>query len=137
MKNQFTIIDKNGNEHNFDGEHILSNDVEFWFEMPLSKAFLIGNEFGSLCVVWARDESDALDEMVDNDLGGSFLVEPEDIEPELEKDGFYCYLGNAGEPADLSYAWVEEIDLKKQPIEMLLAFAEARGGCYKNLDMLN
>ena len=45
-----------------------------------------------------------------------------------EEDREYCYLGNAGEPCNLDYAWIEtvEFDLVRD-YRTLIAIAEARG----------
>ena len=116
-------------------ERILTNDVTFQNEYNPHNVqlWVIGNEYGALCAVWGDCEQDALDEAIDNDLLNSFLVDDEDIEPELEEDGFYAYLGNAGEHADLTNCWMEAIELNKQKIELIIKLAEARGANANNL----
>lgn len=125
-------INLDGRDVEIDNKSILANDVTFQHEYnPHNvRLWVIGHEFGAVCAVWAACEQDAFDEMVDSDLGDAFLISDEDIENDEE----YAYLGNAGEAASLDNAWIEAVDLQKQEIELLLAFAEARGGCYGTLD---
>ena len=56
------------------------------------RLFVVGNEFGAMGAVWAQ-ESDALDELVDADLGGRILIDETDADDDSPR------LGNAGEPA--------------------------------------
>ena len=116
-------------------EKILANDVTFPHEYnPHSvKLWVIGNEYGATCAVWADCEQGVIDEATDAGLMDAFLVDEEDIEEELLEDGFYSHLGNAGELADLSGAWIKAVDLSIQDIKLIIAFAEARGACVDNL----
>lgn len=110
------------------GERILANNVIFdgEFNPHNTNLFVIGNEYGALAALWADCEQDALDEMIDNGLGSSFLTD----EPNEDTS----YLGNAGEACDLSNAWIEEVTLDpKQDIKLIIAFAEARGALAKSL----
>jgi hypothetical protein len=109
---------------------ILCNDVVFPHEFnPHNvRLWVIGNEYGPIAAVWAANEQDAFDILIDENLGGTFLVD--DPDPDIE----YAYFGNASEPCNLDYAWIEAIDLEKQELPLLLAFAEARGGGYDNLN---
>lgn len=111
-------------------DRVLANDVVLPWESHPHKMRLwaIGNEFGPVCAAWASCEQDALDGMVDNDLGNSFLVS--DPDDESISDGEredWAYLGNASEPCDLTYAWIQPVDLAKCEPRILCAFAEARG----------
>ena len=128
----------NEKEFNLEDENILANDVIFPWELnPHNvRLFLIGDEFGPICAIWASCLQDALDEMVDANLGDRFLINEEDIK-DYEKDDLMdsiTYLGNTSEPADLEELWTEEIDLGEQTIPLLCKFAEARGGCYDHLN---
>jgi hypothetical protein len=79
------------------------------------RPFLIHNEFGVLCVVYAQSEQDALDEAVDANRLDSCLVSAADYQ-EAEQEGHadeFANLGNAGEPFDLTYIGV--IELKNAP----------------------
>lgn len=71
------------------------------------KLWIFGNEYGAICAIWASCEQNALDAMLDNGLE-HFLVSASDYETmsEEEKESL-CYLGNASEPCDLTYAWCE------------------------------
>ena len=123
------VITKNGPVE-MDEENILTNDVVFQHEYnPHNvRPWLIGNEFGPICIVWGSCEQGALDTACDEDQMESFLVEEES-----EKDMEYTYLGNASEPHDISNLWMEVIDLSKQELPFLLKLAEARGATADNL----
>lgn len=122
-----------------DPEKIFCNDVVFphEFNPHTKRLFIIGNEFGPLCAVWASDDREALDNAVDLDQMDSFLVSEEDAradDPEEDADGI-CRLGNASEPFDLTYGWIRHapVDPIKTPW-LALAFAEARGAGARTLD---
>ena len=75
------------------------------------KPYLIHNEYGVLAIVYASHLQDALDEAVDSDKLDSCLVSVEDYN-EAEKDGHadeFVFLGNAGEPFDLTYIGIIEL----------------------------
>jgi len=87
------------------------------------RLFVVGNEFGALGAVWAEGESSALDELVNADLGGGILIEESDAEEESPR------LGNASEPANLDYAWLQPVRLDwNLDGRLLAAFAEIRAG---------
>jgi hypothetical protein len=80
------------------------------------RPWLIHNEYGTLAIVYASNEQDALDEAVDGDKMDSCLVQPECIltgtegenpddctthDHKIDED--VAYLGNASEPFDLTY----------------------------------
>lgn len=96
------------------------------------RLWVIGHEFGPIVALWATNEQDALDEMLDKNYE-HFLVAPEDYDPEREDD--YARLGNASEPCDLTYAWLEPLTLEKErDFALCMKFAEARGAGHDNLD---
>ena len=67
--------------------------------------FLIHNEYGTLAVVFADCEQDALDEAADAGKLKGHALSNEDVE-EWNKDGReedITYLGNASEPYSLDY----------------------------------
>lgn len=70
------------------------------------KPFLIYNEYGTLCIVFADNEQDALDEAADRDAMKGHKINPEDKDYDAEKGTYngegVTYLGNASEPYDLT-----------------------------------
>jgi hypothetical protein len=118
-------------------ERVLCNDVVFpWEAHPHGmRLWAVGNEFGIVGAVWAGCEQDALDELVDAGLGDSFLV-PEDDQASASEDEQeeWAHLGNAGEPCDLTYAWIQPVDLSRCGAPVLCAFAEARSSASDTLD---
>ena len=123
-------------EVDLDLTRILCNNVILPWEFNPHKVrlFVIGNEFGAVGAVWADCEQDALDELVDSGLGDCFLVDEKAVaEMSEEEREELAHLGNAGEWANLDYAWIRECDLKGE-IELLCDFAEARGACQTTLD---
>ncbi len=101
-----------------------------------TRLFVIGHEFGAVCAVWADHEQDALDQMIDLGFGDCFLVSPEDqaraTDAEREE---WTGLGNASEPCDLTYAWIQRVRLDPvQDCQLLCRFAEARGANETTLD---
>jgi len=115
---------------------ILANDVIFSHEYnPHNvRLWLISNEYGPVAAVWADCEQDAIDEATDAGLMDAFLLEDDDIDEEDMEVGEYSFIGNAGEPADLTNLDIEAVDLSQQSLELLIAFAEARGACADTLD---
>ena len=112
-------------------ERVLCNDVTFAgeFNPHHTRLWVIGNEFGALGAVWAQCEQDALDELVDKGLGDGLLIDVKDADEETS------FLGNAGEPADLTYCWMNEVDFKpERDWQLMIKFAEARGACADTLD---
>jgi len=119
-------------------ECVLCNEVVLpWESRHRIDLYVIGNEYGPLCALWARHEQDALDEMVDSDLGNSFLVDEDSFKAmsEEERDGL-AYLGNASEPADLEHCWIHTVNLEDLEPRLLCMFAECRGAGAKSLDYL-
>lgn len=119
-------------------EQILCNDIVLPFERHPHgmKLWVIGNEFGAVGAVWASHEQDAWDELIDRGLGNSFLVSEEDQKSATEEEREeWAHLGNAGEAADLSYAWMAPVEWNlERDCRLLCLFAEARGLNAENLD---
>lgn len=111
-------------------ERIRCNDVVLPWEYHPHKMrlWVIGNEYGALGAVWASHEQDALDELVDSDLGAGLLIDEADADEDSAR------LGNAGEPANLDNAWLQVVDLAKCAPQTLCLFAEARGNGSSTLD---
>jgi len=148
MKTKLNLASVNGGSFNclpareveIENERILCNDIRFpWESHPYNLAlWVIGNEFGAVCAVWAEHEQGALDCMIDENLGDSFLVSSEDYEKmeQAEKDDCAC-LGNAGEPCNLDYAWMQKVEFKgERDFKLIAKFAEARGAQAENLDKI-
>ena len=79
------------------------NPREKWYTD--GQKYLINNEYGYIAIVFACNEQDALDTLVDESTKlDSCLVEyGEDVFEE------HCTLGNAGELFDLSYIGIKEV----------------------------
>lgn len=111
---------------------ILCNDVILPWETfnPHSvRLWVIGNEFGALGAVWASDQQEAFDILVDAGLGDGLLIEEADADEDSAR------LGNASEPANLDHAWIQLVDLKSEgQTKLLCQFAEARGSQATTLD---
>jgi hypothetical protein len=146
MKTKLFLSPVNGGPFNclpareveLDSARVLCNDVTFpWEFNPYgTKLYVIGNEYGTICAVWANCEQEAFDAMVDEGLGDSFLVSEEDQKDASEEEQEeWARLGNAGEPCNLDYAWIQGVRLNPAlDCQLLCAFAEARGNGFKNLD---
>lgn len=112
-------------------EQILCNNIIFKgeFNPHNCQLWVIGNEYGALGAVWADCEQDALDELVDADLGGGLLIDGKDADDETSR------LGNTGEPANLDYAWMAQVELRPdRDFKLMMRLAEARGACQDTLD---
>jgi len=125
-----------------EAERILCNDVVLPGESNPHKRrlWVVWNEYGALGAVWANNEEEALDELVDADLGKGLLVDADYLAglSEEEREAL-AYLGNAGEAADLTNVGLEDVKLDpkhKKDLSLLLKFAEARGAGADTLDDL-
>ena len=128
-----TLTTVDGNEIEVDEERVLANWVILpWEYNPHNvRPWVICNEYGYMGVVWASHESDALDELVDNDLGAGILIDEADADEESAR------LGNAGEPACLDYCGMSVVRLDPvKDVKVLCKFAEARGATAENLNMV-
>ena len=109
---------KSGACHDIDDKDVLINNAVLPQEFNPHN---VRHEFGAICAIWASCEQDALDEMLDAGYE-QFLVE------EHEEDQDYSYLGNAGEPCNLDYAWITPVEFDfVRDYRTLIALAEARG----------
>lgn len=145
MKTKLTLLPDNGGPFNCQPAHevelsdedILCNDVTLpWdFNPHNTRLYVIGNEFGALCAVWANHEQDALDTAVNENKLDSMMVSEEDYDAMDEDEREGCAsLGNAGEPFNLDHAWIQQVRLDPtHDCRLLCAFAEARGACANNL----
>lgn len=106
-------------------ERILCNDIRLPHDRTNYhnvRLWVIGNEYGALCAVWASCEQDAFDAACDAGLLGGLAIEEADADEEAAR------LGNAGEPHDLTNAWIQPVRLNgPEDWELVVRFAEARG----------
>jgi hypothetical protein len=136
-KVKLTLARSGGHGHpgevEVDVDRIMANDVVLPWERGGVDLWVVGAEFGPMGAVWAKSIEDALDEIVDQDLGAGILVDQDDVTEEDEEH--LAHLGNAGEWADLTSAWagIVKFDLA-QDCKLLCAFAEARGAGADRID---
>lgn len=93
------------------------------------RLWVLGDEYGALCALWADCEQHAFDELIDQGKGGSFLIS-EDSQREATEEvrAEWAHLGNADEPCDLSYAWLAPVEFEPaRDWKLLCRLAEARG----------
>ena len=121
--------------HELEPERIRCNDIVLpWERHPYGmKLYVIGNEFGAMGAVWAGNDQDAFDELCDAGLSGGLMVDHEP-HPDGEPDESVSFLGNAGEPHDLTNAWIAPVsfDLVRDAA-LLCKLAESRGAQYDDL----
>lgn len=117
-------------------DRILCNDITFpWEYHPHNMSlWVIGSAFGPLGAVWASNESDAIDELIDNNLAAGILLEEGDADEDAPRGG------NAGEPYDQTSLWIGRVLFERKADENLIKqiawLAEARGqGCDKLSDL--
>lgn len=95
------------------------------------RLWVIGNEFGALGAVVARHEQGAFDELCDKGLSRGLACDEPENEDESES---VARLGNAGEPHDLTNAWIQQVHLDPaRDIELIVALARADGACVNML----
>lgn len=110
---------------------ILCNDVSLpgGFNPHNVRLWVIGNEYGAMGAVWAGNEGDAIDELIDAGLAGGILIEEADATEETARGG------NAGEAYDSEHLWMAEVVFEPvRDLSILLKFAEAKGNCADTLD---
>lgn len=121
-----------------DADRILTNDVVFDHESNPGKTrlWLCANSHGAMGAVWANSMEDALNELVDQDLAGGILVDPEDVaKMDNEEREHLAELGNNGLPCNLDDTYVEAVTMiPDRDIKLMLKLAEARGAGHNNLD---
>lgn len=145
MKTKLSLLPLNGGAFNclpareieIESERVLCNNVIFpgEFNPHNVRLWVIGNEFGALCAVWASHEQDAMDEAVDANLLDSLQIDSADYEAMTQDERDDCaHLGNASEPFDLTNAWMQIVRFDRSlDFDLFLEFAEARGACSDTL----
>ena len=123
-------------EYELNPKEILCNDIIFPWEYNPHKVrpFVISNEYGTLCLVWADCIQNAIDNACDLNMLNSFIVDEKDYTEEEKND--LVHIGNAGELSDLTYMQCNEIDISKLGNRVIAMFAEVRGACKDSLDYL-
>lgn len=81
---------------------------------------LVGSYGYVVCVVFAHDIQEALDEAADLDFLDAYLVDEEDFAEAIEEgcEGDFAYLGNGEEPFDLTYFGVFDFPVKSMSKEL-------------------
>ena len=123
-------------------DRVACNNVIFpWEFNPHNvRLWVICNEYGPMGAVWADNEGDAIDELVDNDLAGGILLDDEYLTTLTDDEREdVAHIGNAGEAADLTNCRMFSVDLEatfklEQGLITLAKFAEARGNSAQTLD---
>lgn len=145
MKAKLSLLPVNGGPFNclpareveLDDENILCNNVVLpWdFNPHHCKLYVIGHEYGAIAALWASNEQEALDTLINSGKGDCFLISEEDQKSATEEEQEeWARLGNAGEPCNLDHAWLQVVRLdEKLDCRLLCQFAEARGACADTL----
>ena len=122
-----------------EGDKILCNDVCLSRSIDpdassfnTSKPYVIGHEFGPICMVWAAHEQDALDNAVDANMLDCLMADNEDCDRDSEG---YASLGNAGEAFNLDYAWMAEVEIDPaRDIKLIVKLVRASEAGLNNVD---
>lgn len=145
MSTKLSLLPLNGGAFNclpareveLNDEKILCNNIvlPFSFNPHTVRLWVVGNEFGAICAIWADYEQGAFDEGIDAGLLDSLLVSEEDQkEADEETQEEWVRLGNADEPCDLTNVWIQAVRLSpEKDCELLCAFAYASGAGQKTL----
>lgn len=123
-----------------DAEGILLDNAQLPPEIDVSdrynphniRLWVIGNEHGPICAVFAGCERDAFDQAVDLDQLDCLMEDDQNYDDET-----LASLGNADELFDLSYAWIAEVEFDaKRDIQLIVAIVKARAEGLDNLGEL-
>jgi hypothetical protein len=114
-----------------DADRILCNDIVLPCDASYkqkTKLWVISNEFGPMGAVWADNQDNALDQLVDSDLAQGMLVDEATL-ADMDDDARagLAHLGNAGEACDLTNVELESVAFKPADWALMCKFAEARG----------
>jgi hypothetical protein len=89
------------------------------------RPWIIGHEHGAFCVVFASDAQTAIDIAIDAGKMDFLRVSDEDYAAMSEEEQNECLTGgNAGEPFDQSYLWMEDIHNPRFSFCALLAASQ-------------
>jgi len=81
-------------------------------------AYLIGHEFGLICVSYGNNEQEALDNAVDSGYMDSERMADSDYK-EYDANGWhdsFIYAGNASEPFWANYLWIKPASERKKEV---------------------
>ncbi len=119
MSRQIPVKVVGGTWYSVDANRILCNDIN----LPGSPGYKIGPKpylltslYGPMGVVWAKSEEDAIDVLVDADLGKA-----------IEDDNGTATAGNDSRPVDLDNVGIGKVDLTQAHLLDLFRQAEAAG----------
>ena len=116
-----------------EGNKIMCNDISLGraidpdaSSLDTSKFYVIGNEYGAICALWANNDQDALDNAVDANMLDCLMAEEQNIDTEEVSELGLNNLGNAGELFDLSHVWMGEVELDPaRDIKLIVALVRA------------
>ena len=133
---QVTLKDAGGYDFTLDADKVMSDNVTLQHEHQVgySSLWILGNEFGPLCAVWAPHDQGALDAAVDADLLDSLLIPEADID--AYHDDEVVRAGNASEPFASAYLWIKSAPMCDQSRMVVAWFAECRGAAVDTLGAL-
>ena len=123
-----------------DADNILLDNAQLPPEIDVSdrynpqniRLWVIGNEHGPICAVFAGCEQYAFDQAVDLHQLDCLLADDQEYDNET-----LTPLGNASELFDLSHAWIAEVEFDAaRDIQLIVAIVKARAECLDNLGEL-
>jgi hypothetical protein len=129
----------NGAVIEIDPSRILTNNVIMPHEYNphVVKPWLIESLYGPCGVVWASSEDDAIDILVDAELGKSLEIDHSEAFDAAQQGNEIAYCGNNGTPCDLTNCSISAIDLTlPQNRELAQLMQEAGELCLDNLSQL-
>lgn len=127
--NQSSPFAKNPSIVELPGDKILTNNVIFPKHIDSESSYnphnvrlwVIGNEHGALCAVWAGHEQEAFDEACEAGMIDCLMAEIQDYDNES-----LTPLGNVSELFDLTTAWIGEVEWQvERDIKLILAMVRA------------
>lgn len=126
---QNTIYNARGAAFKIKDECVLLNNVLFPKSIDSEaaynphnvRAWIIGDELGISCMVWASNEQEAFDEACDAGMIDQMLSTDQDYDNEE-----LTALGNASELFDLTYARIEEVSWEpSRDIQLIVRIVRA------------
>jgi len=107
-------------------------DAKNAYNLHKVKLWVIGNERGAICAVWASRTIEALDEAVNANRLDCMMADKQDYDNDR-----LTPLGNASELFDLSYAWIGEVEIEaSRDIQLIIDIVRASEQGLDNLGEL-